>query len=63
MVYGELCPDCLRSGCPDEELRAFGSRGDIAGNCLLEGIDRAEDAPLQALPRKPGEEPFDGVEP
>ena len=37
--------------------------GDVAGDRAFEVVNRAKDAPFEALPSEPGEEAFDGVEP
>lgn len=63
MVHGEFGPDGLGCGGPDEGFGHSIGCGDVAGDCRFEIIDRAKDAPLEAVPREFGEEPFDGVQP
>ena len=57
MVQCELGFDRLGGGGPDEGLWVFVGGGDVAGDRRFEVVDRAEDAPSEALPGQLGEEP------
>ena len=63
MVHGEFGPDRLGGCGPDEGLWVPVVGGDVAGDRCFKVIDRAEDAPLQALPSELGEEALDGIQP
>jgi hypothetical protein len=63
MVQRELGLDGFCGRGPDEGLGVPVGGGDVTGNRAFEVVDRAKDAPFEALPSELGEEAFHGIEP
>jgi hypothetical protein len=63
MVQRGLGLDGFCGRGPDEGLGVPVGGGDVAGNCAFEVVDRAKDAPFEALPSELGEKAFHGIEP
>ena len=63
MVQRELGLNGFCGGGPDEGLGVPVGGGNVAGDRAFEVVDRAKDAPFEALPSELGEEAFHGIEP
>src|ERR1700677_3713101 len=63
MVQSELGLNGFCGRGPDEGLGVPVGGGNVAGNRGFEVVDRAQDAPFEALPSELGEEAFHGIEP
>src|ERR1700685_3385129 len=63
MVQRELGLDGFCGRGPDEGLGVPVGGGDVADNRAFEVVDRAKDAPFEALPSELGEKAFHGIEP
>ena len=63
MVQREAGLNGFCGGGPDEGLGVPVGGGNVAGDRAFEVVDRAKDAPFEALPSELGEEAFHGIEP